>query len=103
MDNRAMLQTPAPPELRQMALSALLETDLDEKVAIAQSVRTQAATLLIAIDKQLQAPPHLPGCPARPELRAHLDVPKRSPFTPDGLAALLHAVAHIEFNAIKTV
>ena len=41
------------------------------------------------------------GCPDRPELRAHLDVPKRSPFTPEGLAALLHAVTHIEFNAIN--
>ena len=43
----------------------------------------------------------MPGSPARPELRSHLDVAKRSPFTPDGLAALLHAVAHIEFNAIN--
>ena len=43
----------------------------------------------------------MPGCPARPELRSHLDLPKRSPFTPQGLATLLHAVAHIEFNAIN--
>ena len=28
-------------------------------------------------------------------------MPKRSPFTTEGLAALLHAVAHIEFNAIN--
>ncbi|MFY9512976.1 MAG: ferritin-like domain-containing protein, partial [Rubrivivax sp.] len=28
-------------------------------------------------------------------------VPQRSPFTPEGRAALLHAVAHIEFNAIN--
>lgn len=43
----------------------------------------------------------MPGCPARPELRSHLNVPKRSPFTTEGLAALLHAVTHIEFNAIN--
>ena len=49
----------------------------------------------------MEAPSGLPGCPARPELRSHLDVPKRSPFTPEGLAALLHAVTHIEFNAIN--
>ena len=49
----------------------------------------------------LQEPADLPGCPARPQLRSHLDVPKRSPFTPEGLAALLHAVTHIEFNAIN--
>jgi uncharacterized ferritin-like protein (DUF455 family) len=28
-------------------------------------------------------------------------VPRRSPFTPEGRAALLHAIAHIEFNAIN--
>jgi uncharacterized ferritin-like protein (DUF455 family) len=28
-------------------------------------------------------------------------VPARSPFTPDGRAALLHAICHIEFNAIN--
>jgi len=28
-------------------------------------------------------------------------VPRRSPFKPEGLAALLHAIAHIEFNAIN--
>jgi uncharacterized ferritin-like protein (DUF455 family) len=28
-------------------------------------------------------------------------VPRRTPFTREGRAALLHAVAHIEFNAIK--
>jgi uncharacterized ferritin-like protein (DUF455 family) len=30
-----------------------------------------------------------------------VDVPHRSPFTAEGLAALLHAVCHIEFNAIN--
>lgn len=29
-----------------------------------------------------------------------MQVPHRSPFTPDGLAALLHAITHIELNAI---
>ena len=28
-------------------------------------------------------------------------MPHRSPFKPEGLAALLHAIAHIEFNAIN--
>ena len=45
--------------------------------------------------------PQIPGCPPKPELRSHLDVPKRSAFTTEGLAALLHAVTHIEFNAIN--
>lgn len=45
----------------------------------------------------------LPGRPARPLLMEQLKVPRRSPFTPDGHAALMHAIAHIEFNAIKTI
>lgn len=43
----------------------------------------------------------LPGRPARPELIHPAKVPRRSPSKPEGLAALLHAIAHIEFNAIN--
>ena len=93
--------TPPVPELRQLALQALLEPDSQQKVLLAQYLYAQAATILIAFDEPLVAPAGLPGCPARPELRSHLDVPKRSPFTTEGLAALLHAVTHIEFNAIN--
>ena len=96
-----MQHSPGSTEFRQLALQALLEVNLDKKVALAQLIRAQAAIISIATDTQLETSAYLPGCPAKPELRAHLDVPKRSPFTPDGLAALLHAVAHIEFNAIN--
>jgi uncharacterized ferritin-like protein (DUF455 family) len=41
------------------------------------------------------------GRPAKPDLVSAKDVPTRSPFTPDGRAALLHAICHIEFNAIN--
>jgi uncharacterized ferritin-like protein (DUF455 family) len=88
-------------ELRALALQALCEPDPQQKVLQTQSARAQAATFLIATTDSLEATVNLPGQPARPELRAHLDVPKRSPFTPEGLAALLHAVTHIEFNAIN--
>ena len=43
----------------------------------------------------------LPGRTWRPPLVAPSAVKRRSPFTPLGRAALLHAVAHIELNAIK--
>jgi len=89
------------PELRTLALAALLEPNPDKKVVLAQWIRAQEATLSIAIDVAFQEPAGVPGCPHKPELRSHLDVPKRSPFTAEGLAALLHAVAHIEFNAIN--
>jgi uncharacterized ferritin-like protein (DUF455 family) len=98
----ASCPTPVPAsELRQLALQALVTTDPEQKVRLAQGLINQAATVSIATAAQLAEPDHLPGCPARPALHSHLDVAKRSPFTPDGLAALLHAVAHIEFNAIN--
>lgn len=43
----------------------------------------------------------VPGRPAKPALVAADAVPRRSPHTREGHAALLHAVAHIEFNAIN--
>ena len=89
------------PELRKLALEALLEPDSGKKVALCQWIRAQAATLLRATNITYPEPVGLPGCPAKPDLRSHLDVPKRSPFTTEGLAALLHAVTHIEFNAIN--
>jgi uncharacterized ferritin-like protein (DUF455 family) len=49
----------------------------------------------------IDEPDGLPGRPGRPRLVAPKDVPVRSVFTRDGRAALLHAVAHIEFNAIN--
>lgn len=42
-----------------------------------------------------------PGQPARPPLVAPQQVPRRRPDTEAGRAALIHALAHIEFNAIN--
>ena len=96
-----MIAMPSPADLRQQALQALLEPDPQEKARMTLDLQASSVPFLIANNADLMAPPGLPGRPARPELRAHLDVPKRSPFTPEGLAALLHAVTHIEFNAIN--
>ena len=43
----------------------------------------------------------LPGRPDRPVLVPSQDVPKRRLSSPKGRAALIHAIAHIEFNAIN--
>ncbi|WP_394790764.1 ferritin-like domain-containing protein [Rhodoferax sp.] len=87
-------------ELRYHALQALCLSDPEEKVAAAQALHTHAATLSIAIT-QPQATTPVPGRPQRPVLVERVTKPQRSPFTPDGLATLLHTVAHIEFNAIN--
>lgn len=63
----------------------------------------QRATISIAPGAQLQVPEgiSLPGHPARPELKVHTAMGRRSPATAEGRAILLHAIAHIEFNAIN--
>ncbi len=43
----------------------------------------------------------VPGRPVRPRLVAPRDVPRRGLGSDEGRAALVHAVAHIEFNAIN--
>ena len=45
----------------------------------------------------------LPGRLPRPALVSPAALKRRSPFTREGRAALLHAVAHIELNAIELV
>jgi uncharacterized ferritin-like protein (DUF455 family) len=43
----------------------------------------------------------VPGRPARPQLVPQRQVPHRGLGTAEGRAALVHAIAHIEFNAIN--
>jgi uncharacterized ferritin-like protein (DUF455 family) len=45
-------------------------------------------------------PPDRPARPERPELLDPRDVPRRRPGSPQGRRAILHAVAHIELNAV---
>ena len=89
-------------DLRQLALLALTQADIPEKLQqVAQG--WQAAQDGAAVDTQahLQAASPLPGRPSRPHLVPPEALPRRSPRSPAGRAALLHAVAHIEFNAIN--
>ncbi|MEY4713379.1 MAG: hypothetical protein RIS88_2829, partial [Pseudomonadota bacterium] len=89
-------------ELRTLALAALVLADPPSKVQAAQALHTQAQAQALPIAGCAPEPEGpLPGRPARPELVHPARVPRRSPFKPEGLAALLHAIAHIEFNAIN--
>jgi uncharacterized ferritin-like protein (DUF455 family) len=45
-------------------------------------------------------PPDRPARPDRPALLPPREVPRRRPGSPEGRVALLHAVAHIELNAV---
>lgn len=86
-------------ELRRRALDILI---LQDPVAKADAARALATdTLELDSAQRLMPPGDLPGRPSEPRLMAALQVPKRSPFTTEGRAALIHAIAHIEFNAIN--
>ena len=57
----------------------------------------------IALDSQvvMHATQPIPGRPEKPELVAPRLVKRRSMITPEGRAILIHALVHIEFNAIN--
>jgi uncharacterized ferritin-like protein (DUF455 family) len=87
-------------ELRAQALAVLCTADPNAKAAQARELAAAAASLPIASDSPAVTG-SIPGRPERPELIHPARVPRRSPAKPEGLAALLHAIAHIEFNAIN--
>ena len=86
-----------------MALQALCISDPAAKVASARGLHDAwtLARLDLDPDTVLAAPFDLPGRPNRPPLVPVQQVPRRSPHTVAGRAALLHAICHIEFNAIN--
>jgi uncharacterized ferritin-like protein (DUF455 family) len=87
-------------ELRQRALAAFVLTEPVKKARAVNTIWQQLPQLEVDTSATLAAP-DVPGRPAKPALVEPQDVPHRSPFTPAGLAALLHSIAHIEFNAIN--
>ena len=87
--------------MRPQALELLAIDDPVDKAARTRALFERRATLTLDPAARLVATGPLPGRPARPTLRHAKDVPARTPFTLDGRAAMLHAVTHIEFNAIN--
>jgi uncharacterized ferritin-like protein (DUF455 family) len=90
-------------QLRPLALDVLLIREPAAKVAGMKSLWERRPQLLLdpRACPATNAVEHVPGRPTRPRLLPATQVPTRTPFTPEGLAALLHAVCHIEFNAIN--
>ena len=88
-------------ELRASALHALSLTDPTEKCgAVKQLFETQPQTIC-DVTQALMATQTIPGRPNRPSLIPPTAVERRSMRTVEGRAALIHALAHIEFNAIN--
>ena len=84
-------------ELRTAALRAIA---IAEPEARCRAVESLAAVSEIDVEHVLSAEAPVPGRPARPRLVAADRVPRRDARSAEGRAALLHSIAHIEFNAI---
>ncbi|WP_322058243.1 ferritin-like domain-containing protein [Paraburkholderia sp. J63] len=106
-DRRDPRNVPARAGWRAAALHALRERD---PLAKAEAVRALHAEVGDAASQSaahwnasctLAAPADLPGRPSRPELVEPRSLQRRSMSTPQGRVVLLHALAHIEFNAIN--
>ncbi len=94
----------AKPELRSLALQCLVEPDPAAKVAAVAAMAEAWAGGALALDATALLPvpaATIPGRPARPELVAPRLVGRRSMATVEGRAMLVHALAHIEFNAVN--
>lgn len=86
-----------------MAVEVLTTADARAKTALG---RAHAATWFAArmagqpLAIGQATPPDQPARPVQPVLLDPRDVPRRRPGSPIGRIALLHAVAHIELNAV---
>ena len=89
--------------LAEMAVEVLMTADGRAKTALSSA---HAAAWFAARDAGTPlpvgraVPPDFPARPEKPDLLAPRDVPRRRPGTLAGRQALLHAVAHIELNAV---
>ncbi|MDD2699778.1 MAG: ferritin-like domain-containing protein [Sideroxydans sp.] len=92
-----------PTELRLAARLFLAESDAARKVAAVRYLAGAWAAGRMELDAHavlIETLP-IPGHPGKPELVDPRAVPRRAMHTPEGRAAMVHAMAHIEFNAIN--
>lgn len=91
-------------DLHQRAFAALMTADPAAKSDAVAALRKDRRRGLLPLSMSRSGPVLQvddPGRPSRPELVVHTAMPRRKPGSPGGHAALLHAIAHIEFNAIN--
>ena len=89
--------------LASAAIAALCASGIDEKRRLTKQMadRWEARQLsLISSRASHLVPPQRPGRPVKPDLVPPHLVPRRSIRSEKGMIALLHAIAHIELNAI---
>ncbi len=93
------IQSPAPDSIRRLAQQLLLISSSQEKAAAVRLLDVSALT--INPTEIIDTVAGIPGRPARPVLVHPSQLKHRAPGTREGRAALIHALTHIEANAIN--
>lgn len=88
-------------DLRQGALACLLITDPLTKVEQTQQLYQHWQNGDLELANDLLTIPDVAGHPDKPKLVAPRDLPRRRNSAETGTATLIHAITHIEFNAIN--
>ncbi len=87
-------------DLATLAVAVLSAAEASEKTALAREAARLWRQSEGAMAVGFSAPPDRPARPARPDLLPPAAMPRRRGYTEKARAALLHAVQHIELNAI---
>ena len=96
-----------PGDLHSAALACLLQRDPEHKCRLAQAFASEVKAGRLRVPAVLDAqaplslPPVEPGRPERPRLVPPRALSQRGLGSREGRAAFVHAIAHIEFNAIN--
>jgi uncharacterized ferritin-like protein (DUF455 family) len=86
--------------LSELAVSVLTEADAATKAAKSREAAAAWRASNGAMEVGRTSPPDRPARPARPELLPPAEMPRRRGQSDAARATLLHAVQHIELNAI---
>ncbi len=89
--------------LYSRSLLCLMAPQVDQKLALTRALRAdwRRGQLSLEADGCSVEIIAAPGRPDQPLLVAPIQMTRRSVRSPEGCAALIHAIAHIEFNAIN--
>ena len=90
-------------ELRAATLQLLAECDPQIKAELTMALKRQWDAHQLSVDGSVRLGSNevIPGRPSRPVLVSPRELERRPMNTLAGRAALIHALAHIEFNAIN--
>lgn len=87
--------------LGDAALHCLMVREPEEKIKATCDVAQLWKSGCLQVGSASRCLPDIPGRPSRPLLVAPRDLPRRKLSSAAGHAALIHAITHIEFNAIN--